>query len=189
MVQLDFRHQTTTGKDSPLPLGMTAGNLSVISNKVRDLSLTETLPEIQIENSDHALDVINRESLQSSAQRKDAAMTGIIDADTHIAESESMWQFIDKNMYASPAGHGFGSRRHAVSRLQRHVADRRQYFSQSLPAKAAFALITPPASKRESNAPISAPACREITDVDARLADMDKAGVRNSSYLPDAVSD
>ena len=27
-------------------------------------------------------------------------MAGVVDADTHIAESEAMWKFIDKEMYA-----------------------------------------------------------------------------------------
>ena len=31
-------------------------------------------------------------------------MPGIIDADTHISESEAMWAMMDKEMYPSPSG-------------------------------------------------------------------------------------
>src|SRR5712671_2746684 len=46
-----------------------------------------------------ALDVTLDCSLNSQSGMKETNMTGIIDADTHIAESEGMWRLFDQDMY------------------------------------------------------------------------------------------
>ena len=58
-------------------------------------------------------------------------MAGIIDADTHISESEAMWAMMDKEMYPrrpvllkSPEDTLYGA-------AQRFLAHRRQYFPQA----------------------------------------------------------
>lgn len=110
-------------------------------------------------------------------------MPGIIDADTHIAESESMWKHFDPKMYhrrpvmvAAPD-----------DTLYRDfnvlwLIDGNIYPKAS--GKGGFRIITPTASKREINRTDIALGCREITDVAARLADMDRAGVHTQIIYP-----
>jgi predicted TIM-barrel fold metal-dependent hydrolase len=110
-------------------------------------------------------------------------MPGIIDADTHIAESQSMWKYFDKEMYprrpvmvAAPD-----------DTLYRDfnvlwLIDGNIFPKAS--GKGGFRIITPTASKREANRTDISIGCREITDVDARLADMDKAGVETQVIYP-----
>ena len=103
-------------------------------------------------------------------------MSGVLDADTHIAESEAMWSFIDKEMYP---------RRPVLAR----IPDDTWYHERNAfwlidgeifpkPAgKASFSLITPSAQKKESGRGDIHLAVRELTDPLARLKDMDKIGV------------
>ena len=103
-------------------------------------------------------------------------MPGVLDADTHIAESEAMWSFIDKEMYP---------RRPVLAR----IPDDTWYHERNAfwlidgeifpkPAgKASFSLITPSAQKKESGRGDIHLAVRELTDPMARLKDMDKIGV------------
>jgi len=110
-------------------------------------------------------------------------MSGIIDADTHIAESASMWKYFDENLYhrrpvmvAAPD-----------DTLYRDfnvlwLIDGKIFPKAS--GKGGFRIITPTASKREANRKDIALGCREITDVPARLADMDKAGVETQVIYP-----
>ena len=56
-------------------------------------------------------------------------MPGIIDADTHIAESESMWKYFDKEMYHRRPVMVSAPDDTLVPRLQRAVAHRRQHLS------------------------------------------------------------
>jgi uncharacterized protein len=103
-------------------------------------------------------------------------MPGVLDADTHIAESEAMWSFIDKEMYP---------RRPVLAR----IPDDTWYHERNAfwlidgeifpkPAgKASFSLITPSAQKKESGRGDIHLAVRELTDPLARLKDMDKIGV------------
>ena len=103
-------------------------------------------------------------------------MRRIIDADTHIAESPGMWNLIDPKMYP---------RRPVMvsapdDTLYRDfnalwLIDGKIFPKAS--GKGGFRIITPAASKREAGRTDIALGCREITDVPARLADMDKAGV------------
>ena len=110
-------------------------------------------------------------------------MTGIIDADTHIAESERMWQLIDESMYArrpvmlSVPGDTLYRDFNVMWLIDGRI------FPKAA-GKGGFRIITPAASQRESNRTDIQRACREITDVDARLADMDKAGVQTQIIYP-----
>ena len=110
-------------------------------------------------------------------------MPRIIDADTHIAESESMWKHFDPNM--------FQRRPVMVSApddtLYRDfnvlwLIDGNIFPKAS--GKGGFRIITPTASKREAGRTDISLGCREITDVAARLADMDKAGVETQVIYP-----
>jgi predicted TIM-barrel fold metal-dependent hydrolase len=110
-------------------------------------------------------------------------MPGIIDADTHIAESESMWKYFDKEMY---------QRRPVMVAAPEDTLYRDfnvlwlidgNIFPKAS-GKGGFRIITPTASKREASRTDISLGCREITDVAARLADMDKAGVETQVIYP-----
>jgi aminocarboxymuconate-semialdehyde decarboxylase len=110
-------------------------------------------------------------------------MNGIIDADTHIAESETMWALIDKSMY---------HRRPVMLSAPEDTLYRDfnvlwlidgNIFPKAS-GKGGFRIITPTASKREAGRTDIRLGCREITDVDARIADMDKAGVQTQVIYP-----
>ena len=63
------------------------------------------------------------------------------------------------------------------------MAHRREYFPKAA-GKGGFRIITPTASKREVGRTDISIGCREITDVNARLADMDKAGIATQVIYP-----
>lgn len=100
----------------------------------------------------------------------------IIDADTHISESEGMWELMDESMRP---------RRPVVA----GIPDDTLYGDINVlwlidgnifpkPAgKGGFRLITPSQAKGQLKRKDVLTACREITDVNARLADMDRLGV------------
>lgn len=103
-------------------------------------------------------------------------MPGVVDADTHIAESEAMWRHIDPAMYA---------RRPVLARIPDDTwyKERNAFWlidGDIFPkpaGKASFSLITPSAQKREAGRGDIHLAVRELTDPQARLGDMDKIGV------------
>jgi len=76
-------------------------------------------------------------------------MPGVLDADTHIAESEAMWSYIDKEMYP---------RRPVLARIPEDTwyHERNAFWlidGEIFPkpaGKASFSLITPSAQKKES---------------------------------------
>jgi predicted TIM-barrel fold metal-dependent hydrolase len=110
-------------------------------------------------------------------------MPGIIDADTHIAESEIMWKLFDKPMYhrrpvlvAAPDDTLYRDF-NVLWLIDGHI------FPKAA-GKGGFRIITPTASKRESGRTDISLGCREITDVEARLADMDRAGVEIQVIYP-----
>ena len=100
----------------------------------------------------------------------------IVDADTHVAESASMWELLDESMH---------HRRPVVCK----VPDDTLYGPRNAfwlidgnmfpkPAgKGSFRLITPSESDLESSRSDITIRCREITDPRARLRDMDRLGV------------
>lgn len=98
-----------------------------------------------------------------------------VDADTHIAESESMWELIDREMYprrpilvSIPEDSLYGDR-NAFWLLDGNIFPKPH-------GRGGFNLITPAAAKRQRLRTDISTACREITDPQARLADMDKLG-------------
>ena len=110
-------------------------------------------------------------------------MNGIIDADTHIAESESMWELIDPSMH----------HRRPVMVAAPDDTLYRDFnvlwlIDGNIFPKAAgrggFRLITPSASAREKGRTDISLGSREISDIAARLADMDKAGVAVQVIYP-----
>ncbi|MDE0212509.1 MAG: hypothetical protein OXN22_00370, partial [Deltaproteobacteria bacterium] len=97
-------------------------------------------------------------------------MPGVIDADTHISESEGMWELMEPSMYP---------RRPVMT----EVPDDTLYADINVlwlidgnlfpkPAgRGGFRLVTPSRSKAQGRRQDVLIACREITDVPARLAD------------------
>ena len=110
-------------------------------------------------------------------------MLGVVDADTHIAESEAMWRFIDQGMYP---------RRPVLAKIPDDTwyRDRDAFWlidGEIFPkpaGRASFSLITPSAQKKESGRGDIHLAVRELTDAEARLRDMDKLGVEIQVIYP-----
>jgi uncharacterized protein len=110
-------------------------------------------------------------------------MAGIIDADTHIAESDAMWSMIDKEMYPrrpvllkSPEDTLYGPR-NAFWLIDGNIFPKPN-------GKGSFRLITPSASKLETSRGDIHLAYREMTDIAGRLRDMDKLGVEMQIVFP-----
>jgi predicted TIM-barrel fold metal-dependent hydrolase len=103
-------------------------------------------------------------------------MDRVVDADTHIAESEAMWCYIDKEMYP---------RRPVLVRVPEDTwyQERNAFWlidGEIFPkpaGKASFSLITPSAQKKELMRGDIHLAVRELTDPMARVKDMVKIGV------------
>jgi hypothetical protein len=110
-------------------------------------------------------------------------MQPIIDADTHISESEEMWAMFDKEMYG---------RRPVLLSLPDDTLygnwNKTWLIDGNIfpkPAgKGGFRLITPSASKIQSNRKDLSVACRDMTDVPSRLADMDRLGIAGQPQQP-----
>lgn len=110
-------------------------------------------------------------------------MAGIIDADTHIAESDAMWNMINKEMYPrrpvllkSPEDTLYGPR-NAFWLIDGNIFPKPN-------GKGSFRLITPSASKLETSRGDIHLAYREMTDIAGRLRDMDKLGVEMQIVFP-----
>ncbi len=112
-----------------------------------------------------------------------SVMAGVVDADTHIAESANMWEMIEGEMYprrpvvvSVPEDTLYG-RRNAFWLIDGNIFPR--------PAgKGSFRLITPSASRHESSRGDIHIGSRELTNPQARLADMDKLGVELQVIYP-----
>jgi predicted TIM-barrel fold metal-dependent hydrolase len=110
-------------------------------------------------------------------------MSVIVDADTHIGESPSMWELFDKDMY---------SRRPVLCTIPNDTLyDKWNAFwlidgniFPKAAGKGSFLLITPSESERQWNRKDISVACREITDPVARLREMDKQGVATQVIYP-----
>jgi len=110
-------------------------------------------------------------------------MKGVLDADTHIAESEAMWAYIDQEMYP---------RRPVLTKIPDDTwyQERNAFWlidGEIFPkpaGKASFSLITPSAQKKESGRGDIHLGVRELTDPLARLKDMDKIGVEMQVIYP-----
>lgn len=110
-------------------------------------------------------------------------MRGIIDADTHISESEAMWDMMDREMYPrrpvllkAPEDTLYGPR-NAFWLIDGNIFPKPN-------GKGSFRLITPSASKHElSRGDIHLP-FREMTDIPGRMGDMDKLNVDTQVVFP-----
>lgn len=110
-------------------------------------------------------------------------MLGVVDADTHISESEAMWKLLDPKVYPR--------RPVVVSVPDDTLYGERNAFwlidGTILPkpaGKGSFRLVTPSAQKVESSRGDIAIGCRELTDVAARLTDMDRLNVEVQVVYP-----
>lgn len=110
-------------------------------------------------------------------------MQGVIDADTHIAESQSMWELMDAEMrhrrplLLSMPEDTLYKDWNAVWLIDGNI------FPKPV-GKGGFRLITPSESKIQSSRKDIRVGCREITDPDARLADMDRLGIEVQVVYP-----
>jgi predicted TIM-barrel fold metal-dependent hydrolase len=110
-------------------------------------------------------------------------MNGIIDADTHISESEAMWAMMDKAMQprrplllSVPDDTWFGNR-NAFWLIDGEIYPK--------PAgKGSFALVTPSAQKVQDGRKDSTVVSREMTDINTRLADMDRLNTAAQIVYP-----
>jgi uncharacterized protein len=110
-------------------------------------------------------------------------MPGIIDADTHISESEAMWSMMNKEMYhrrpvllKGPEDTLYGPR-NAFWLIDGNIFPKPN-------GKGSFRLITPSATKLESARGDIAIGCREMTDISSRLNDMDRLQVDTQVVFP-----
>jgi predicted TIM-barrel fold metal-dependent hydrolase len=100
-------------------------------------------------------------------------MTGIIDADTHISEGPDLWAMMDQAVYprrpvliSVPEDTCYGSR-NAFWLIDGEIYPK--------PAgRGSFNLVTPSAQKVQEGRNDSTVSSREMTDIERRLADMDK---------------
>ena len=110
-------------------------------------------------------------------------MHGVVDSDTHVAESLSMWNLIDADMchrrpvLLSMPDDTLYKDWNAVWLIDGNI------FPKPV-GKGGFRLITPSESKIQSSRKDIRVGCREITDVNARLADMDRLGVEIQVIYP-----
>src|SRR6266576_6566423 len=110
-------------------------------------------------------------------------MHGVIDSDTHVAESVSMWNFIDADMrhrrpvLVSMPDDTLYKDWNATWLIDGNI------FPKPV-GKGGFRLVTPSASKIQTNRRDIQVGCRELTDVAARLADMDCGGIAAQVVYP-----
>jgi predicted TIM-barrel fold metal-dependent hydrolase len=110
-------------------------------------------------------------------------MKGVIDADTHIAESAAIWELIDREMYPrrpvyfSITNDTLYGPRNGFWLIDGNI------FPKPL-GKGGFRLITPSQTEWESKRTDVQIACREMTDIPARLADMDRLGIQQQVVYP-----
>ncbi|MBM4298222.1 MAG: hypothetical protein FJ143_10830, partial [Deltaproteobacteria bacterium] len=110
-------------------------------------------------------------------------MQAVIDADTHVSESEEMWAMFDKEMYG---------RRPVLLSLPDDTLyggwDKTWLIDGNIfpkpVGKGGFRLITPSAAKIQANRKDLRVACRDMTDIPARLADMDRLGIATQVVYP-----
>jgi uncharacterized protein len=99
----------------------------------------------------------------------------VVDADTHISEPQAMWELLDREMYhrrpvliSVPDDTLYGER-NAFWLIDGNIFPK--------PAgRGGFNLITPSAAKRQQLRTDISLGCRDLTDPEARLKDMDRLG-------------
>ena len=103
-------------------------------------------------------------------------MPPVVDADTHIAESRSMWQHFDSRLYPRRPALLFGPNDTLYGKKNVFWLIDGNIFPKPA-GKGGFSLITPSESEFQANRTDIEIACRELTDVPARLSDMERLGV------------
>lgn len=103
-------------------------------------------------------------------------MAPVVDADTHIAESQTMWRHFDSRLYARRPALLYGPNDTLYGKKNVFWLIDGNIFPKPA-GKGGFSLITPSESEFQSNRSDIEIACRELTNVPARLADMDRLGV------------
>lgn len=110
-------------------------------------------------------------------------MPGVIDADTHIAESESIWRLMDEAMMPrrpvrlSAPKDTLYKDRNAFWLIDGNIFPK--------PAgRGSYNLMTPSLPGQEAERGGVTIACRELTDIEARLADMDRLGIETQVVYP-----
>jgi hypothetical protein len=100
-------------------------------------------------------------------------MEGIIDADTHISEGEAMWRSMDAPMQprrpivlSIPEDTSFGNR-NAFWLIDGEIYPKAA-------GRGSFNLVTPSAQKSQEGRTDSTVGSREMTDIERRVADMDR---------------
>src|SRR6266567_6208309 len=102
-------------------------------------------------------------------------MKKVVDADTHVAESQEMWEFLEREMHprrpvlvSVPEDTLYGER-NAFWLIDGNIFPK--------PAgRGGFNLITPSAAKRQQVRTDISLGCRDLTDPETRLKDMDRLG-------------
>src|SRR3954471_23811832 len=103
-------------------------------------------------------------------------MSVVIDADTHIAESASMWELFDEELYprrpvmVSVPNNTLYGVRNAFWLIDGNIFPKPK-------GKGGFRLVTPSQTELESRRSDIVIAAREITEPAVRLTDMDKLGI------------
>ena len=107
-------------------------------------------------------------------------MQGVIDADTHVVESEAIWRLFDKDMeHRRPVGVACEDAATGNSRI-RWLID-----GELIPkpdGKGGHALQTPPIDPAEAAG--HSWMTRALLDIPARLADADRMGVETQVIFP-----
>ena len=107
----------------------------------------------------------------------------VVDADTHIVESEAVWDYLDEDMY---------SRRPVIIRVPNDTLYKtRNAFwlidgnIRPKPAgRGGFTLHTPSVADRELNRTDTSLGSRELSDIGSRIQDMDRLGVSVQILYP-----
>jgi hypothetical protein len=115
------------------------------------------------------------------------SMKKVVDADTHISESEPMWELFDREMHkrrpvlvSVPDDTLYGER-NAFWLIDGNIFPK--------PAgRGGFNLITPSAAKRQQVRTDIAVGCRDLTDPETRLRDMDRLGFDVQVIYPTLLS-
>ncbi len=106
----------------------------------------------------------------------------VLDADGHVEESQAMFSFLDKDCYPRrPIPLGFASDTVYGECNAVWLIDGKSY--PKLTGKGGVRFVTPTLMERARKKPFSIPA-QELTDVAARLGDLDRAGIHKQVVYP-----
>ncbi len=118
---------------------------------------------------------------QADPAKGEITMT-ILDADGHVEESQAMFSFLEKECYGRrPLALGFDQDTVYGECNAVWLIDGKSY--PKLTGKGGVRFVTPTLMERAKKKPFSIPA-QELTDVKARLADLDRAGIDKQVVYP-----